>query len=155
MSSHKKYVQVYRFVNLMMRAGMREGGLPLPPAFQYLILMTWKACYLDLVMVSSLASKWQGFKFGMLVFQLYEMKLMTSKFKALAFWGQWRYHDEIQITSSSYHKNQILKRLIHYVQLKKYDTAPYFFLLNQNLTCDCLLISVFLPEFDWICLIRT
>ena len=36
------------------------------------------------------------------------------------------------------------------VQLKKYETAPYFFLLNQNFTCDCLLISVFyldLTEF--------
>ena len=97
---------------------MREGGLPLPPAFHYFILMTWKACYLDLVMVSSLASKWQGFRFEMLVFQLYEMKLKTSKFKALAFRGQWRYHDEIQITSFSCHKNQILKRLIHYVICK-------------------------------------
>jgi hypothetical protein len=61
---------------------MREGGLPLPPAFQYLILMTGRACDLDLVMVSSLASKWQGLKFGMSVFQLfYETKLKTSKFK--------------------------------------------------------------------------
>ena len=34
------------------------------------------------------------------------------------------------------------------IQLKKYETAPYFFLLNQNLTCHCLLISVFLPVFD-------
>ena len=39
------------------RAGMREGGLPLPLAFQYLILMIWKACDLNLVMISSLASK--------------------------------------------------------------------------------------------------
>ena len=38
--------------------------------------------------------------------------------------------------------------LIINLQLKKYETAPYFFLLNQNLTCDCLLISVFLPVFD-------
>ena len=35
---------------------------------------------------------------------------------------------------------------IRTVQLNKYETAPYFFLLNQNLTCDCLLISVFLPK---------
>ena len=35
------------------------------------------------------------------------------------------------------------------VQLNKYETVPYFFLLNQNLTWDCLLISVFLPEFAW------
>ena len=34
------------------------------------------------------------------------------------------------------------------VQLNKYETAPYFFLLNQNLTWDCLLIFVFLPQFD-------
>ena len=35
------------------------------------------------------------------------------------------------------------------LQLNKNETVPYFFLLNQNLTWDCLLISVFLPEFDW------
>ena len=34
------------------------------------------------------------------------------------------------------------------VQLDKYETAPYFFLLNQKLTWHCLLISGFLPEFD-------
>ena len=56
-----------------------EDWLPIPPAFQYLILMTWRAGDLDLVMVSSLASKWQGLKFGMPVFQLfYKMKLKTS-----------------------------------------------------------------------------
>ena len=64
---------------MFQRAGMRKGGLPLPLAFQYLILMTWRDCNLDLVMVSSLASKWQGLKVGMPVFQLfYEMKLKTS-----------------------------------------------------------------------------
>ena len=31
------------------------------------------------------------------------------KFKILAFWRQGRYHEQIQITSSSYHKNQMLK----------------------------------------------
>ena len=97
-------------VKLFQMAGMREGGLPLSPAFQYLILMTWRACYLDWVMKYSVASKWQVLKVGMPVFQpFYEMKLKTSKFKVLAFWGQWRYHNKIQITSSSYHKNQILK----------------------------------------------
>ena len=95
---------------MFQRAGMREGGLPLPPAFQYLILTTWKACDLHLVLVSSLASKWQGLKVGMYILQLfYEMKLKTSKFKVLTFWGQWIYHNEIQIPSSSCHKNQILK----------------------------------------------
>ena len=35
-----------------------------------------------------------------------------------------------------------------FLQLNKYETAPKNFLLNQNLTCDCLLISLFLPKFD-------
>ena len=39
------------------RAGMREGGLPLPLAFQYLIPMIWRAYDLSMVMTSSLASK--------------------------------------------------------------------------------------------------
>ena len=82
---------------------MKEGGLPFPPAFQYFILM---ACDSNLVIISSLDSKWQGLKVGMPVFQLfYEMKLKTSKFKVFTFLGQCRYNDEIQITSSSYHKN--------------------------------------------------
>ena len=62
------------------------------------------------IMISSLGSKCQHFKVGMPVFQpFYDMKLKTSKFKVLAFWIQWRYHHQIQITRSSYHKNQILK----------------------------------------------
>jgi hypothetical protein len=32
------------------------------------------------------------------------------------------------------------------MQLNKYETAPYFSLLNKNLTCDRLLIFVFLPK---------
>ena len=35
------------------------------------------------------------------------------------------------------------------LQLNKYDTASYFFLFNQNLTYNCLFISVFLTEFAW------
>ena len=35
------------------------------------------------------------------------------------------------------------------IQLNKYETASYCFLLNQNLTWDCLLIFVYLPEFTW------
>ena len=47
------------------------------------------ACDLNLVMIFSLASKWQVLKVGMPVFQpLYELKLK-------AFWSQWRYHDPI------------------------------------------------------------
>ena len=65
---------------------MREGGKPLPLAFQYLIFMVKKPCHLNLVMISSLATKCQDFKVEMPFFQpLYVMKLKTSKFKVLAF----------------------------------------------------------------------
>ena len=57
-------------------AGMREGGEPLPLAFQYLILMIWRPCDLNLVMRSLVALKWQDFKVGMPIFQpFYVMKL--------------------------------------------------------------------------------
>ena len=63
-------------------AGMREGGEPLQLAFQYLILRIWRPCYLNLVMMSSLASKCQDFKVWMPVFQpFYVMKLKTPMFK--------------------------------------------------------------------------
>ena len=48
---------------------MREGGKPLPLALQYLIFMVKRPCYLNLVMVSSLASKCQDFKVEMSFFQ--------------------------------------------------------------------------------------
>ena len=38
------------------------------------------------------------------------------------------------------------------VQLNKYETAPNFIQLSQNLTSDCLLISVFLPVFTRFCI---
>ena len=38
---------------------------------------------------------------------------------------------------------------IQVVQFNKYETAPNFIQLSQNLTSDCLLISVFLPVFAW------
>ena len=61
-------------------------------------------------MIFSLASKCQDFKVEMSFFQpLSVMKLKTSKFKVLAFCCQWKYHYQIQITRSLYHKNQILK----------------------------------------------
>ena len=88
----------------------RERGLPLPLAFHYLIFMIWRACDLNLVMISLLASKCQDFKVEMSFFQpLYVLKLKTSNLKVLAFCCQWRYHYQIQITRSLYHKNQILK----------------------------------------------
>ena len=65
---------------------MREGGKPLPLAFQYLIFMVERPCDLNLVMISSLASKCQDFKVEMPFFQpLYVMKLKTFMFKGLAF----------------------------------------------------------------------
>ena len=70
---------------MFLRAGMREGGKPLPLAFQHLIFMVKRPCDLNLVMISSLASKCQDFKVEMPYFQpLYVMKLKTSKFKVLA-----------------------------------------------------------------------
>ena len=64
---------------MFQRAGMKEGGEPHQVAFQYLILMVWRPCDLNLVMISSLASKCQDFKVGMPVFQPFdEMKLITS-----------------------------------------------------------------------------
>ena len=51
---------------LFQRVGMREGGLPLreplPPAFIYFILMAWRAWDLNLVMISSVATKCQDLK---------------------------------------------------------------------------------------------
>ena len=48
---------------------------------------------MNLVIISSLASKCQHFKVEMPFFQsLYVMKLKTSKFKVLAFCCHWRYH---------------------------------------------------------------
>ena len=68
------------------RAGMKDGGLPLSVAFQYLILVVRRACDLNLAMTSSLASKWQVLDFGVSIFQpLYEVKSKASKFKVLLF----------------------------------------------------------------------
>ena len=65
---------------------MREGEKPLPLAFQCLIFMVSRPCDLNLVMISSLASKCQDFEVEIPFFQsLYLMKLKTSKFKVLAF----------------------------------------------------------------------
>ena len=92
------------------RAGMREGGLPLPLTFQYLIFMIWRPSDLNLVMISSLASKCQHFKLRGLQFHSIKwLKNGHPNFKVLAFWSQLRYHDQIQIIRSSYQKNQILK----------------------------------------------
>ena len=46
----------------LQRAGMREGGKPVPLLFQHLILMIGRPFDLNLVMIFSLASKCQHFK---------------------------------------------------------------------------------------------
>ena len=43
-------------------------------------------------------------------------------------------------------------RRLTLIQLKKYDTAPKFIQLSQNLTSDCLLISVSFPVFPSFCM---
>ena len=64
---------------MFQRAGMREGGLPLPLAFQYVILVIWRACDLNLAIISPLVSKWQVLNVVMPIFQpLYIMKLKAS-----------------------------------------------------------------------------
>ena len=73
----------------------------------FLFLMTWRACEINLVMISSLALKWQVLKVGMPVFSCFMNWNGRPLSLVLAFWSQWRYHDQIWITSSSYHKNQI------------------------------------------------
>ena len=38
------------------------------------------------------------------------------------------------------------------VQLNEYETVPYFLQFSQNLTSNCLLISVYLPVFTSFCI---
>ena len=74
---------------IFLRAGMREGELKLPLAFQYLIFMLWRACDLTLVMISLLATKWQDFRNRALQFHfIKQLKNGHSKFKVLPFWSQ-------------------------------------------------------------------
>ena len=77
---------------MFQRAGIREAVLPLPPFFQFVILMTWRACDLNLVMISSMASKCPHFKLRGLQFHFIKWHY---NFKVLAFWGHWSYHDKI------------------------------------------------------------
>ena len=81
---------------MLQRAGMREGGKPLPLAFQYLILMVWRPCDLNLIMISLLASKCQHFKLRGLQFHFIKwLKNGHPNFKVLAFWSNWRHYDQI------------------------------------------------------------
>ena len=110
---------------MFQRVGMSEGEIPLPLAFQYLILMVWRHFDLNFIIISLLASKCQDFKVEMPVFQpFYEMKLKTSNFKVLAFCSQWKYNDQIQVTRSSYHKNQILKCLWEWLSSLPHSRPP-------------------------------
>ena len=58
---------------------MREGGLPLPLAFHYLILRIRRACDLNLVMISSLASKRQDFILKGLQFHIIKCHFEVSE----------------------------------------------------------------------------
>ena len=58
-------------------------------------------------------------KVEMCLFQLfYYLKLKTSKFKVLAFWSQWSFHNQIYLVSYSCYKDQIcIKKLVGVVTL--------------------------------------
>ena len=72
---------------MFQRAGMRKEGLPLPPSFQYLIPLIWRACVLSLVMINSLASKCKDFKLkGFQFFVIKQLKNSHPNIKDLLFW---------------------------------------------------------------------
>ena len=71
---------------MFQRAGMRKGGEPLLLAFQYMILMIWRPCDLDLVLISSLAAKCQDFEIRGFQFHIIKwLKNRCFNFKVLAF----------------------------------------------------------------------
>ena len=75
---------------VIQRAGMRKEGLPLQPAFWYLIIMVCRACDLNLVMIFSLASKCQGFKLrGFQSNFIKQLKNGHPNYKDLPLWSQW------------------------------------------------------------------
>ena len=64
---------------MFQRAGVWEGEGTLPLAFQCLILMIWRPCEINLVMISSVASKCQDFEFGIPIFwQFHEMLIRVA-----------------------------------------------------------------------------
>ena len=75
--------------------------------------------------------------------KLWKIWVLSEKLSCLFYWLLLLFMD-----------NRLLIWMVG-IKLDKYETAPYFFLLNENLTCNFLLISVFLPKFDWISLIGT
>ena len=42
---------------------------------------------------------------------------------------------------------KIWRQIVCLIKLNQYETAPYFIQFSKNLTCNCLLISVFCPKF--------
>ena len=109
------------------RAGMREGGKPLPLAFQYLFF-NWAGMkprrppnkgvrprfqYLILMIKDLVILIWlqnaNTLKLECLFSAILCNKIEDPKFKVLAFWSQSKYHCQIQITRSLYHEIQILK----------------------------------------------
>ena len=66
----------------------------------------------------------------------------------MAFWSQWRYHDQIQVTSSLYHKNQIFKwniGILHYrlAKLRKDATQCIFFWSFQTSPACILKLQIY------------
>ena len=93
--------QIFRVLHTYVHSGQkslrwvggRVGGLPLSPTFQCLIIMIWRACDLNLVMIPCLASKCQDFKRRGLQFHFIKrLKNGHSNFKDLP-------------NLNSYHKN--------------------------------------------------
>ena len=84
----QKYTQFCLFLlsNAYIPEGGNEGGKPLPLAFQYLIFMVERPCDLNLVMISSLATKCRHFKLRGLQFHYIKgLKKGHFNFKVLAF----------------------------------------------------------------------
>jgi hypothetical protein len=56
------------------------------------------------------------------------------------------------IVDFSYFVETQAKSALGEIQLNEYEAAPYSIQLSQNLTLDCLLISVLLPVFTSFCM---
>ena len=91
-SAKSSYTLSHMFTQfcLFMMAGMREGGRrATPTSISIFDSYGMKTFFYNLVIISLLASKCQGFNVEMSVFQpFYEMKLKISNFKVLAFCSQ-------------------------------------------------------------------
>ena len=57
-----------------------------------------------------------------------------------------------QFTGQSCSEHVISQYSIKQIQLNEYETVLYCLQLRQNLTWDCLLISVYLPVFTSFCM---